>query len=193
MAGGAAFEQDAMSPATEGLDDRLAITAAGHEDHAGDDLKFPGLAEEFQGMELGEVEFEEGDIGEFLENEAEGGGAIGTLIHYLYIGVSFAKSDECFADQLLWFGDEDADWFSICHDPTRGSRGWRGKFSRKAADSLGFVIMNFEDGVELGDLEQVMDPFGEAEEFELAVLAGDGGVAVDKLADAGAIDVANLA
>ena len=60
-------------------------------------------------MELGEVEFEEGDIGELLENQAESGGAVDTLIHYLDIGVSFAKSDESFAHQLLWFGDEDAD------------------------------------------------------------------------------------
>ena len=193
VAGGSAFEQDAMSATAKGLDDRFAITATGHEDHAGDDLEFPGLAEEFQGMELGEVEFEEGDIGEFLENEAEGGGAIGTLVHYLDIGVSFAKSDECFAHQLLWFGDEDADWFSIYHDPTRGSRGWEGKFSRKAADGLGFVIMHFENRIELGDLEQVLDPFGEAEEFELAVLASHGGIAIDEFADAGAIDVADFA
>jgi hypothetical protein len=53
--------------------------------------------------------------------------------------------------------------------------------------------MHLEDRVELGDLEQVLDPFGEAEEFELAVLAGDGGVAIDEFADAGAIDVADLA
>ena len=53
--------------------------------------------------------------------------------------------------------------------------------------------MDFEDGIELGDLEQVVDPFGEAEEFELAVLAGDGGVAIDEFTDAGAIDVADLA
>lgn len=181
-----------MGAAAEGLDDRLTITAAGHQDHAGDDLEFPGLAEEFQSMELSEVEFEEGDIGKFLENEAEGGGAVGTLIHYLDIGVSFAKSDESFADQLLWFGDEEADWFSICHDPTRGSRGWPIKFSRKATDSLGFVIMDFEDGVEFGDLEQVVDSFGEAEEFELALLSGDGGVAIDEFADTGAVNVADF-
>ena len=109
MAGGAAFEQDAVGTAAEGLNDRLAIAAGGHEDHAGDDLEFPGLPQEFQGVELGEVEFEEGDIGELLENEAEGGGAIGTLIHNLEIGVSFAKSNESFANQLLRFGDKDAD------------------------------------------------------------------------------------
>jgi len=53
--------------------------------------------------------------------------------------------------------------------------------------------MHFEDGVELGDLEQVMDSFGEAEELELALLAGDRGVAIDEFADAGAIDIADLA
>jgi len=67
------------------------------------------------------------------------------------------------------------------------------KFSRKAADGLGFVIMHFEHGVELGDLEQVVDSFGEAEELELALLAGDRGVAIDEFADAGAIDIADLA
>jgi len=109
MAGGAAFEQDAVGAAAESLDGRLPITTAGHKDHAGNDLEFPGLTQKFQGVELGEVEFEEGDIGELLEDEAEGGGAIGTLIHNLEIGVSFAKSNESFANQLLRFGDKDAD------------------------------------------------------------------------------------
>ncbi len=53
--------------------------------------------------------------------------------------------------------------------------------------------MDFEDGIELGDLEQILDPFGEAEEFELAVLASDCGVTIDEFSDAGAIDVADLA
>jgi hypothetical protein len=49
--------------------------------------------------------------------------------------------------------------------------------------------VDLEDGVEFGDLEEILDAFGEVEEFELAAGAGDGGEGGDKLADAGGVDV----
>ena len=42
-----------------------------------------------------------------------------------------------------------------------------------------FVVFDVEDGVELGDLEDVADFFGEAEEFQFATGVADGGEAAD--------------
>ncbi len=46
------------------------------------------------------------------------------------------------------------------------------------------VVLDIEDGVELGDVEDVVNFLGEAEEFEFAPGVADGGVAGDELADA---------
>ena len=52
-----------------------------------------------------------------------------------------------------------------------------------------FVVADVEDGVELGDVEDVVDFGGEVEEFEFASGVADGGEAADQFADAGAVDV----
>src|SRR5450432_206314 len=52
-----------------------------------------------------------------------------------------------------------------------------------------FVFADVEDGVELGDVEDVLDFLGEVEELEFAAGVADGGVAADQFSDAGAVDV----
>jgi len=52
-----------------------------------------------------------------------------------------------------------------------------------------FVVFDVEDGVELGDVEDVLDFLGEVEELEFAAGVADGGVAADQFTDAGAVDV----
>jgi hypothetical protein len=53
--------------------------------------------------------------------------------------------------------------------------------------------VDLEDRIEFGDLEEIFDAFGEVEELELALLARDGGVAVDEFSDPGRVDIADLA
>src|SRR5437588_1616013 len=55
-----------------------------------------------------------------------------------------------------------------------------------------FVVFYVEDGVELGDLQQVVDLFGELQQFEVATFLAHGGVGADQLPDAGAIDVVDV-
>lgn len=55
-----------------------------------------------------------------------------------------------------------------------------------------FVVFDVEDGVELGDVEDVVDFFGEGEEFEFAAGVADGGEAADEFADAGGVDVVDV-
>jgi hypothetical protein len=55
-----------------------------------------------------------------------------------------------------------------------------------------FVVFDVEDGVELGDVEDVLNFLGEAEEFEFATGVADGGVAADQFADAGGVDVIDI-
>jgi len=52
-----------------------------------------------------------------------------------------------------------------------------------------FVVFDVEDGVELGDVEDVVDFLGEVEELEFAAGVADGGEAADEFSDAGAVDV----
>ena len=52
-----------------------------------------------------------------------------------------------------------------------------------------FVVFDVEDGVELGDVEDVVDFLGEVEEFEFAAGVADGGEAADQFSHAGAVDV----
>src|SRR5438477_4816741 len=56
-----------------------------------------------------------------------------------------------------------------------------------------FVVFHVEDGVQLGDLQQVVDFLGEVEQLKLAALIFDGGIGADQLADAGAVDVIDVA
>ena len=55
-----------------------------------------------------------------------------------------------------------------------------------------FVVFDVEDGVELGDVEDVLHFFAEAVEFEFAAGVADGGVAADQFADAGGVDVIDV-
>ena len=55
-----------------------------------------------------------------------------------------------------------------------------------------FVFFDIEDGVELGDLEDVANFLGEAEEFEFATGVADGGEAADQFADAGGVEVIDV-
>jgi hypothetical protein len=52
-----------------------------------------------------------------------------------------------------------------------------------------FVVFDVEDGVELGDMEDVVDFLGEVEELELAAGVTDGGEAADQFSNPGTIDV----
>src|SRR5713101_2727536 len=60
-------------------------------------------------------------------------------------------------------------------------------------DGLGFVVFDVEDGVELGDLEQVVDLLGELEQLQLATLVADGGKRAHQLADSRAVNVGDVA
>jgi hypothetical protein len=55
-----------------------------------------------------------------------------------------------------------------------------------------FVVADIEDGVKLGDIEDVVNLFAEIEEFEFAAGVADGGEAADEFADAGAVDVIDV-
>src|SRR6185312_5460294 len=59
-------------------------------------------------------------------------------------------------------------------------------------DGAGFVVLYVEDGVELGDLEQVVNLFGEVQELQFAALVTRGGVGTDELADARAVNVVDV-
>src|ERR1700684_1864873 len=55
-----------------------------------------------------------------------------------------------------------------------------------------FVVFDVEDGIELGDVEDVVNFLGEVEELEFASSVADGGEAGDEFADAGAVDVVDI-
>ena len=55
-----------------------------------------------------------------------------------------------------------------------------------------FVGVDVEDGEELGELQEVVDLFGEVEELEGAAAVFHSGVGADELADAGAVDVVDV-
>src|SRR5665213_384682 len=59
-------------------------------------------------------------------------------------------------------------------------------------DGFRFVIVNVEDGVELGDLQQVLDLLGELQQLEGAAGIFDGRQGADKLANTGAVDVIDV-
>jgi len=51
-----------------------------------------------------------------------------------------------------------------------------------------FVVFDVENGVELGDVEDVVDLLSEVEELEFASGVADGGEAGDEFSDAGAVE-----
>src|SRR4051812_29522844 len=64
---------------------------------------------------------------------------------------------------------------------------------REGRDRLRFVVFDVEDGVQLGDLQKVMDLLGQVEQLEFAAAITDGGVSTDQLTDTGAVDVGDVA
>src|SRR6185369_4378346 len=56
-------------------------------------------------------------------------------------------------------------------------------------DGRCFVVSYVEDGVKLGDLEQVVNLFGEVQELQFAALVPDRGIGANEFANAGAIDI----
>src|SRR5215472_2379990 len=75
--------------------------------------------------------------------------------------------------------------------PAAGSQELGELFER--FDRLALVVLDVEDGVELGDLEQVVNFLGEVEQLELAALVANGSERADQLADTGAVDVGHVA
>src|SRR5574340_918951 len=64
--------------------------------------------------------------------------------------------------------------------------------SAEAAEGGSFVRMYVENGIELGDLQQVVDFLGEVQELELAAAILDGGVSADEFADPRAVNVIHV-
>jgi len=59
-------------------------------------------------------------------------------------------------------------------------------------DGAEFVVADVEDGVELGNKEDVVDFLGKVEEFELAARVADGGEAADELSETGTVEVVDV-
>ena len=55
-----------------------------------------------------------------------------------------------------------------------------------------FVVFDVEDGVELGDVEHVVDFLGEVEELEFASGVAQGRETGDEFADSGAVEVVDM-
>ena len=55
--------------------------------------------------------------------------------------------------------------------------------SSEGSHCAGFVFFDVENGVQLGDLEQVVDLLGEVQQLKIAALVADGGERADQLAD----------
>src|SRR5437879_6332979 len=56
-----------------------------------------------------------------------------------------------------------------------------------------FVVLNIEDGVELRDLQKVVDLLGQVQQLELAALFLGSGEGTDKFADTRAVDIVYVA
>ncbi len=69
----------------------------------------------------------------------------------------------------------------------RARRPWalgEGKDLPERFDGVRFVVLDVKDGVQLGDLQQVVDLFGEVEQLEIAALIAHRGEGADQFADA---------
>src|SRR5713226_147007 len=64
--------------------------------------------------------------------------------------------------------------------------------SREAADRVGFVFVNVEYRVELGDLQQILDPVRQSQQLQMATLISDRGVGRDQLADSRTVDIRDV-
>src|ERR1700677_2339069 len=63
----------------------------------------------------------------------------------------------------------------------------------KGPNRRSFVVFYVEDVVELGDLKQIVNFLGEVQQFEFAAPIFGCGKGADQFADAGAIDIVDLA
>jgi len=52
-----------------------------------------------------------------------------------------------------------------------------------------FIVFDVEDGVELGDVEDIVNFLGEVEELEFSASVAHAGITADKSSDAGRVDV----
>jgi hypothetical protein len=64
---------------------------------------------------------------------------------------------------------------------------------REGLHGRGFVVFHVEDGVELGNLQQIVNFLGEVQQLQLAALVLGGGERADEFADAGAVDLIHVA
>ena len=62
----------------------------------------------------------------------------------------------------------------------------------KTTEGGALVRVHVEYGEQLRELEQIVDFFGEVQQFELTAAASRGGVRADELADAGAVNVIHV-
>src|SRR5215471_12530888 len=83
-------------------------------------------------------------------------------------------------------------WATATHADT--VKGWeRCRRLTEGFDGGRLIVFDIKDGVKLRDLKQVVDLFGQVQQFELAALVAHGGEGTDQLTDARAIDVIYLA
>lgn len=68
---------------------------------------------------------------------------------------------------------------------------WR--LGAKGSDRLVFVVENIEHRVEFCKLHQVVNPLGQFQQLKFSVAIGDGSAGGNQLAQAGAINVGDLA
>src|ERR1017187_5074798 len=89
---------------------------------------------------------------------------------------------------LTWSG-----YYGFRRGAEDGQAGGLPHFLRKGADRAGFVFVNVEDGIEFGDLEQVLHPLVEVEQLHLTAVIGHRGEARDQLTDPRTVDVRDIA
>ena len=102
---------------------------------------------------------------------------------------------------FAWIGRRDSDLKALKYRcPLREERaprnqtaqpGWE-RLAGKGANGGRFVVLHVKNGIQLRDLQQIVNLFGEVQQFQFAALVTDGGEGADQLADAGAVDIANI-
>ena len=59
-------------------------------------------------------------------------------------------------------------------------------------DRFGFAVERIENSKQLGNLQQVLNPAGEVQKFQLAAVSANGGECRDQLSEAAAIHVIDI-
>ena len=65
--------------------------------------------------------------------------------------------------------------------------------SAKTANRFSFVVEDFEDRVQFGDLQQILNPLGKIQKLEFAALIRHGSETGYQFANTGAVDVRDIA